>query len=582
MLTKITIRNFKRLSNVEIPLGPAAVFIGPNNSGKTTALQALALWDIGLKAWLRERGGKASPEKRPGVTINRRDLISLPVPKAALLWNGLHVRESKERRTRNIRIDVIVEGETIGVEWKCGFEFDYTSDEAFVCRPLRLPGYEDKPVNQSRFSLVPDVLERSDNRPRICYLPPMSGLAAVEPKIEQGRIDVLLGEGQTAQVMRNLIYTVFNSNADAWEAIKKEMQELFQIHLRDPEYVRQRGEIVMTYEELGKPLDISCIGRGAQQVLLVLAYLYANPNSVILIDEPDAHLEILRQRQIYNRLVSLAVTQKSQIIAASHSEIVLAEAAARDTVVAFVGKPHELTKGKSSQALKALRDIGFDQYYQAEQKGWVLYLEDSTDLPILRTLASVIGHKSLELLESPFIHYVATNLPNKARDHFFGLKEAKCDLVGIALFDRISCPLQVNDDLIEMSWRKREIENYIYNPDVLLRYAETHQPQEGPLFDIAARPFRVQEMKNAIAEIEGAQSVLNKPSPWSEDIKATDDFLDPLFANYSRRLNIPLCLRKNMYFVLAKLLLPTEIDPEVMAKLDAITEIAARAHPASE
>jgi len=38
MLTKIIITNFKRLANAEIELGNAVVFVGPNNSGKTTAL----------------------------------------------------------------------------------------------------------------------------------------------------------------------------------------------------------------------------------------------------------------------------------------------------------------------------------------------------------------------------------------------------------------------------------------------------------------------------------------------------------------------------------------------------------------
>src|SRR5688572_4162486 len=92
MLTKLIIRNFKRFNEANIELGKSVVFVGPNNSGKTTALQALALWDIGLRLWLAKRGGKASPEKRPGVTINRRDLISIPVPAADLLWHALHVR----------------------------------------------------------------------------------------------------------------------------------------------------------------------------------------------------------------------------------------------------------------------------------------------------------------------------------------------------------------------------------------------------------------------------------------------------------------------------------------------------------
>jgi predicted ATP-dependent endonuclease of OLD family len=60
MLTRLQIRNFKRFGEVDIELGKSVVFIGPNNSGKTSALQALALWDIGLRQWNAKRGKSVS------------------------------------------------------------------------------------------------------------------------------------------------------------------------------------------------------------------------------------------------------------------------------------------------------------------------------------------------------------------------------------------------------------------------------------------------------------------------------------------------------------------------------------------
>ena len=42
LLTKITVRNLKRLRQAEIALNGSVIFAGPNNFGKTTALQALA------------------------------------------------------------------------------------------------------------------------------------------------------------------------------------------------------------------------------------------------------------------------------------------------------------------------------------------------------------------------------------------------------------------------------------------------------------------------------------------------------------------------------------------------------------
>ena len=112
-------------------------------------------------------------------------------------------------------------------------------------------------------------------------------------------------------------------------------------------------------DQSGIELDISSSGRGLQQTLLLLAYLYRNPGTTLLLDEPDAHLEILRQRQIYQLLTQTAQENGSQIIAASHSEVVLNEAADRDIVIAFLGKPHRIDD-RGSQVLKSLRDIGFD------------------------------------------------------------------------------------------------------------------------------------------------------------------------------------------------------------------------------
>ncbi len=205
MLTKLIIRNFKRFLEAEIELGNPVVFIGPNNSGKTTALQALALWDIGLKRWNEKRKGKETPEKRPGVTINRRDCIAVPVPDANLLWHQLHVRDvqmvSEKPRTKNIRIDITVEGVSNGHAWRCGLEFDYANEQSFYCRPLRVSGDD----GHQRMAIPEEVGDL-----RVAFLPPMSGLASSETHLDPGAVNVRLGEGRTAEVLRNLCYQILS------------------------------------------------------------------------------------------------------------------------------------------------------------------------------------------------------------------------------------------------------------------------------------------------------------------------------------------------------------------------------------
>lgn len=576
MLTRLTVKNFKRLDLADVELSQAVVFIGPNNSGKTSALQAIALWEAGMRAWLSKRGSNAQATKRSGVTLNRKDLIAIAVPNANLLWKDLHVRSGERQsdgknKTKNIFIEITVEGVTRGKTWQCGLEFDYANPESFYCRPLRL-----SPDGTSRMALPQAELL---TEARVAFLPPMSGLASIEPKLEQGRINVLIGEGQTAQVLRNLCYRLSEENPNAWDALQGDVDGLFGAILNRPEFNAIRGEVTMSYRERGGvELDLSSAGRGLQQTLLLLAYLYANPNTAVLLDEPDAHLEILRQRQIYELINDVARKQNGQIIAASHSEVILSEAAGKDTVVAFLGKkPHKINN-KGAQLQKSLINIGFENYYLAEERGWVLYIEGSTDLEILRAFAKLIGHEAAQFLAAPFVQYVGENRPHPAREHFFGLKEAKPDLVGFSLFDRITNPLQSEGGLVERMWTKREIENYLCRKDVLLAWAKGNGPSD--LIEEMEAPRRIEVMSTCIEDLSKALETQGKDSPWSPNIKASDEFLIPLMRNYARKMGLPVQTEnKARFHELVGFMDPESVDPEVSAVLDAIAEVAKLAKP---
>ena len=574
MLTKLTIRNFKRFDEVEVELGNPVVFIGPNNSGKTSAMQALALWDIGLKRWNEKHAEKTAPEKRPGVTVNRRDLFSVPHPSANHLWRGLHVRNVRNvkgrTQTSNVRIDLVVEGVNNDKRWECGLEFDFANAESFYCRPLRLDG--DK--HPERMPVPPEA-----GSVRIAFLPPMSGLAATETRLDQGAVNVRVGEGRTAEVLRNLCYSILEQSPEQWDLLVRKIESLFGASLDEPRYVEARGEITLSYRERGATLDLSSSGRGLQQTLLILAYTRANPGSVILLDEPDAHLEILRQRQIYHLISEAAQESGSQIIAASHSEVLLNEAAGRDIVVAFVGKPHQLG-GRSSQLRKALAEIGYDHYYQAEITGWVLYLEGSTDLAILQAFARRSGDLSaVRALERPFVHYVR-NQPVLAENHFHGIREALPELKGVALFDRLENEPAENPYLKHLIWNRREIESYLCSERTLEAFAAS-SPEEFqgmPLFASSEADRRRAAMRESILEVSSALQTLGKGSPWNDDIKVSDDFLSPLFESYFKKIGVPNLMLKRSFHELADFVPNDEIDHEISEILDAIVEVAKSAN----
>ena len=410
----------------------------------------------------------------------------------------------------------------------------------------------------------------------------MSGLTELEHRKEGGEISVLVGEGRTAEVLRNLCWRLFSrEDKTAWQALVRHIQGMFHITLLEPIYIKERAELSLGYREAsGVELDLSSSGRGCQQVLLLLSYLLANPGALLLLDEPDAHLEILRQRDVYNLLTDIAAEQRSQIIAASHSEIVLQEAAERDVVIAFVGQPHRIDTRSRGQVKKALESIRMADYYLAEQKGWLLYLEGSTDLAILRSLAARTKHPAASLLhDSVPVIYLGSNQPQEARDHFHGLREAKPDLVGFALFDRLDKELHTGSQLGERMWSRREIENYLVTPASLRAYVQIGLRSDD-LIEEAERKNRLAILETCVAELVNALRLTNKPDPYGPDIKVTDEFLDPLFKLFYERLGTPQRTFKRDYHGLADAIPVGEIAPEVGAVLDSILEVAHRAKPA--
>ena len=86
-------------------------------------------------------------------------------------------------------------------------------------------------------------------------------------------------------------------------------------------------------------------------------------------------------------------------------------------------------------------------------------------------------------------------------------------------------------------------------------------------------------MQEAIREVSGALRVLGRPEPFGPEIKASDDFLEPVFTSYFAKLGLVNLMQKTDYHTLAELVPAEQIDPEVAVKLDRIVEAASLAKP---
>ena len=586
LLHYLEIRNFKRFGDTQrIELDHPAVLIGPNNCGKTTAIQALALWSQALRAW-QEKKGQAPPRQRTSTALNRLGIVSVPVQRTRYFWHNATVRTGNRDVRLQIRVGVLHDSRVKPVT----MTFRNQGEDLVYCTP------------DSETLAMPEVIATAAAL-KVELLYPMSGLETEEPVLQRGRIDVLLGQGQTAQVLRNLCLLVWQENRQHWASITEWMRRLFHIDLREPVQTG-RGSIDLLYrqESVKEPLDMALAGRGLQQMLLVFAYLYSHPGSVLLIDEPDAHLEILRQKQVYVLLRELAAENASQVILATHSEVILNEALDHNLTLLLAGRTDDLAA--KTEIKNTLKHYGAEHYVRARQRGYVLYVEGSTDVEILRVLAKKIGHAAERVWDERInSFYVQDKFPSGGLDaqlaqveggfgltpqqHFFALRTMVPELRGLALLDSDGRERAATDDgeLRISYWRRYECENYIVTPDTLRSFARDRCRDSPPLFEGLGDQIdevldalileRVFEGREGDFDLWKAADAATGRLLWAartERLKLSA-FAEDFFRRFAERLGHAMLLRKGELYRLADFMAEDEIPEEVIAKLDLLEDL---------
>ena len=591
LLHYLELQNFKRFGDKQrIELDHPSVLIGPNNCGKTTAIQAIALWSQAVKTWLDSKG-TATPKERTSTSINRLNIVSVPVQRTRYFWHNMAVRTGNRDIYFQITLGVLHEHKVEPVT----MSFRNQGNELVYCTP------DEETLKK------PELIETAAKF-NVKLLYPMSGLDTEEAVLQPGRIDVLLGQGQTAQVLRNLCLTVFQNAPKDWEKIVDLMKRLFTVDFEDPKETT-RGSIDLFYRQphVKDRLDVSLAGRGLQQMLLIVAYLYSDQRNVLLIDEPDAHLEILRQKQIYILLREIADERESQIILATHSEVVLEEAREHNLTLLLQGRADNLA-GKTN-IREALKQYGTEHYIRAQQWGYVLYVEGSTDIDILRALAKQLNHSAEGIWDERVnAFYVQNNFPDAnldselerveggfgatPRQHFFALQPMVPHLRGLAILDSDGQEQEDSDEggLQIVYWNRYEAENYFITPEVLRKYVVDHY-QDMPLFFATMEDVLDELIQERV--FDGSQSDFTTWRDANEDAKRLlwearterlklSDFAEEFFRRLAQKLAHAMLLRKGELHRLVHFVDPATIPKEVSEKLDLLQKLFKQAKRGEE
>ena len=327
MITKLVLRNFKRISEETFEFTDFDLLVGRNNSGKSTILQAIAIWQFCVDEFQRaKRKGKS------GIQIVLPNFSALPVPEFSLLWKDKTERRSVVKNNKKsqdyILIEIMLTWLTSdGEEKTFGVQLRYQSPQAVYAIPVK---------GWSEFSKHKEVL------PTIAYVPPFSGLEPSEEWRDTSVIKKQVGKAQPGSVLRNLLLLVKEKPAlaDDWDEIARAVKHWFSIELLEPQYEQGIDTLIRCeYKQAKKTYDIIAGGSGFHQTLTMLAFLYGYSPTTILLDEPDAHLHVNLQREVLDFFKQQSVDRQTQFLIATHSEELLNGVASNQIISLHSGRP---------------------------------------------------------------------------------------------------------------------------------------------------------------------------------------------------------------------------------------------------
>ena len=583
-VTYISIQNFKIFeNNIKIELTNPTVLVGPNNSGKTSVLQAFALWSLGIKAWKIQKGNSKG-RIRYGIPINRLNLYQLPVQNARFLWNKCEVRKGS---TEPIVVTISLGLDIDNKVYDCPIEFTQNNSELIYCKPTGIL------IENS------EVLEAASTL-QVNLLYSMSGIAIEEEQRQAERVNYLMGQGMTSEVLRNLCYTISSENPEDWKRITDWMDKLFNMKILKPQLLPS-GLLSLTYKHHStkKPLDIASAGRGALQILLLLSYMYSHKSSVILVDEPDAHLEIIKQKTVYALLNDVANINSNQLVIATHSEVVLNEAVDNSISMILDGEVKTISN-KKNDISPVLKEFGIEHYYKASITHNVLYVEGSTDILMLKAFARLLNReRAINILEGELNCYYTQNPCNDDNieniidrkegyynpvfvRHFTALKKMIPSFVGLGIFDSDAKGTEVKGypaDLTVYKWKKYEIENYFVSLNILDTYFTNYLGGSDTIY----YGLYLKAKKETITKFifdgneEQYETFINSPMNSQELLWSTvtkdkkmSKFLDILMDEFVESSALPYPMRKGDYYKLISYMSPDEVNDEIVTVLELV------------
>jgi hypothetical protein len=289
----------------------------------------------------------------------------------------------------------------------------------------------------------------------------------------------------------------------------------------------------------------------------------------------------------------------------THSEVILDEALDNNLTLLLDGRADNLAAKRDIR--NTLKHFGAEHYVKARERGYVLYVEGSTDLDMLRALAERLKHPAADLWDERInSFYVQNNYPIQSleselerveggfgitpKEHFFALRELVPDLHGVAILDNDGKNRQSfhQGGLDLVYWRRYEAENYFITPDVLRRYALEHYADmelfggfREEISTVLGNLVRERVFGGVNADYNTYLDLPPEAARLLWDAKTErlklSDFAEEFFRRLADKLGHAMLLKKGEFHRMVDYADPHNISPEVGEKLGLLESLFKRA-----
>lgn len=497
MIKRVDLKKFKRLKDNSIEIRPEAMSLlaGGNNSGKSTLLHAIAVWEF-CKLILRiEKGEEALYDTTgaQGLGLSAEEFLPIAIPSLKHMWTNLKTqKEGADTDGYNLKI-------------KCVWDL---VAEKFLEIGLSL-------VNDRLFIKVTDTnLLKDDKIPSAAYLPTFAGILERENKVSLAERRKFIGKGLAGSVLRNLLLELsveskkkraelkgtkvkitakdlkIFKKTDPYEVLLTNIRSTFRTGLRIKDFndlyhtsikiESFKGEFntkgVFKKFTTYNYRDLMVEGSGFLQWLNVFT-LCLNPEiDVLLLDEPDSHLHPSLQMDMVFELQSISQATGKQILIATHSSEII-KSIDPENILNVSDRLKYLTE--ENQKIGLLSGIGstyspkLDKLKHCKK---VLFIEGEIDLIAIYKASELIGTP----LTQDFVPWISATGHKERKNLFLELRKEIPELKGISLRDRDDETLESVDVELDdkthsnpgeflklMKWKRRNIESYLIFPELI-------------------------------------------------------------------------------------------------------------------